>query len=708
MKQEHSNVFSDRRKKLVDIRKAGIDPYPSLSKRTMHVREASERFSELQKKEITLGGRIRSMRLHGKSCFSDLQDESGTVQIFLKFDLIGEEKFNFFKRYIDIGDFLQVKGVMFKTRKGEKTLLVSEFVLLSKSLQPLPEKWHGLKDAEERFRKRYLDLIMNPKVKRNFLLRSAVIKKIRAYLDKEGFIEVETPVLQQIPGGTNARPFQTHINAYDLDLYLRIAPELYLKRLIVGGFEKVYEIGKMFRNEGVDHTHNPEFTSCEFYWAYQDYQGLMDFTEQMISSLVQDIMGSQKIIYQGQHIDFTPPWKRISISDAIKNKTKIDILQVTDEKQLSSEISKKGYSVGKHANYAKLVDDLFKDSVMKFIVQPTFIINHPVELEPLAKKSARDPRVVERFQPIVAGRELLKAYSELNDPVDQLQRFQDQQLLRDRGDDEAQFIDKDFVEALEYGMPPTAGWGMGIDRFVALLANAISLREVIIFPLMKPKMSKQDNSQDMLPSDSSKDFNNSKYYKTNLRKTSIDEVGLSLDEAKKRAQDRFSNKNLYYHSLAVGAVMKALAQHFNDNTEAWEIAGLLHDLDYEETSKTPSKHGLKSADELEKAGLHPEITQAIRAHNPVNGTEPESLIEHALFSADPVTGFIVACALVRPDKKIKGLTLSSIIKKFHDKSFAKGACRSVITSCVQFGMKRDDFLQLSLNAMKLISDEIGL
>jgi lysyl-tRNA synthetase, class II len=689
MPEGENQVIDDRYHTLRAIIAQGINPYPSRSNRTITVAQLTAKFDELQGIDHALTGRIRAIRLHGKSAFVDLEDETGRFQLFFRADGLGADQFAFFKQSIDIGDIIQASGRLFVTKRNEQSLDVTAFTLLSKSLRPLPEKWQGLKDVEKRYRRRYVDLIMNPDVRELFRTRSRLVSEIRHHLEAHQFLEVETPVLQTIAGGATARPFVTHINAYDLDLYLRVAPELFLKRLIVGGFEKVYEIGRSFRNEGVDYSHNPEYTSCEFYWAYQDYEGLMTFTEEMISTIIQKVVGSLKIQHGEHTIDFSAPWKRISITEAIEEKTGINVLELKDEEKLAARIREAGFAAEKGAGYLKLVDDLFKDSVRKDIIQPTIIMDHPVEMEPLAKKSERNPLVVERFQPVVMGQELLKAYTELNDPVEQLERFREQQALRERGDEEAQFVDMDFVEALEYGMPPTAGWGMGIDRFVALVTGAHALREVILFPLVKPKGMEAAgaSSQDVV---------------------AIDEPGITREEAVSLVSSRLTNKNLVNHSLAVGYIMSGLGKHFGVTGDAWEIAGVVHDLDYEDTMNTPEQHGLMTASELEALGVHAHIVQAVRAHNEKNGTPRESLLDKALFAADPVSGFIVACALVQPSKKLADVSVESLLKKFKNKGFAKGANRDAIASCEAIGLSLEEFLTLSLDALSAHAKELGL
>jgi len=445
-----SNIKKIRLKKLQNIRKKGQNPYPIKTKRTHTIEEALLNFDRLSrtKTKLFLTGRIMSIREHGGSAFIHFEDGKGRIQAYLRRDKLGKDKYSFFLNNFDIGDFLEAKGTLFKTKRGEKTLEVSGYRMLAKSILPLPEKWHGLRDVEERFRKRYLDLIMNPEVRDKFILRSKILEEMRNILNKEGFMEVETPILQPIPGGALAKPFKTHLNALNLDLYLRVAPELYLKRLLVGGFEKIYEMGRCFRNEGMDYSHNPDFTMLEFYWAYQDKEKLMKFTEKIFIELLKKTKKTTQITYQGQKINFKTPWKRVKFLDLIKNVE------------------------------GKEPDERFKIAARK-LIQPTFVTDHPLEMSALNKAREDNPKLADRFQLVVAGIELVNAYSELNDPVEQEKRFKSR-LSQER-------MDKDFIEALEYGMPPAAGWGLGVDRLVALLTDSHSLREVILFPTMRPK-----------------------------------------------------------------------------------------------------------------------------------------------------------------------------------------------------------------------------
>ena len=477
-----------RLKKLEAIRKAVLASYPEKTKRTHKISEILEDFSSLArlKKEIILVGRIKSLREHGGSTFLDIEDGSGQIQAYFKRDKIGERGYKFFLENFDIGDFIEIRGVLFKTKKGEKTIEANDFKMLAKSLLPLPEKWHGLKDIEERFRKRYLDLIFNPEVKKKFEVRSKIIREIREFLEKEGFLEVETPILQPIYGGAKARPFKTYLNALDMDLYLRISPELYLKRLLVGGFEKVYEIGRVFRNEGMDRFHNPDFTMLEFYWAYADYKDLMKLTERIFETLLKKIFGSLEIKYEGKKINFKTPWPRLEFSQLLRKYTKINLEEINLE-ALKKEAQKLGVSFEKSAGKAEIADEIYKKFCRPKIWRPTFIINHPLGAFPLAKALEKNPGKLANFQLVVASWELINAFSELNDPIEQRKRFEEQEKFFKQGLEEAQRMDENFLEALEYGMPPAAGFGLGIDRLVALLTDSHSLREVILFPTMRPK-----------------------------------------------------------------------------------------------------------------------------------------------------------------------------------------------------------------------------
>jgi len=477
-----------RLKKLEAIKKAGLLAYPGKTQRNKTVVEALDSFSSLSKskKEVVLAGRIRSLRGHGGSTFVDIEDGSGQIQAFLKKDGLGEKSYQFFLDNFDIGDFVEIRGVLFKTKKGEKTIEARDYSMLAKSLLPLPEKWHGLKDAEERFRKRYLDLVFNPEVREKFKARAGIITGLREFLGEEGFQEVETPILQPIYGGARAQPFKTHLNALDMDLYLRISPELYLKRLLVGGLEKVYEIGKCFRNEGVDRTHNPDFTMLEFYWAYADYKEMMKLTERMLAHVLKKVFGKLDVEYQGKKINFKAPFKRIEFYQLLKKQTGINLADINQPALYKKALSL-GVKVEKERPKAEIADEIYKKYCRPKIWNPTFVIHHPTGFQPLAKSLEKDSEKLANFQLLVGGVEIVNAFSELNDPLEQEKRFSEQEKLHKGGLEEAQRMDKDFVEALEYGMPPAAGFGMGIDRLVALLTDSHSLREVILFPTMRSR-----------------------------------------------------------------------------------------------------------------------------------------------------------------------------------------------------------------------------
>lgn len=476
-----------RLKKLNEIIKSGVDPYPVCYDVTHKAAEIKENFEELEKKKtnIKTAGRLMLIRMHGKAGFAHIKDETGMIQIYVRLDFVGEENFNLFKR-VDIGDIIGVKGDVFKTHTGEITIKVDDFRLLAKSLLPLPEKWHGLQDIETRYRQRYLDLIMNDKVKDDFRVRSRIIQLIRKFLTDKGFLEVETPMMQPVYGGAYARPFITHHNALDIDLYLRIAPELYLKRLIVGGFEKVFELNRNFRNEGISTRHNPEFTMLELYQAYVDYNVMMSLCEDLICFVVENIKGNLEIEYQGMNLNFAKPWQRIKYIEGIKEFTGIDFVRIKDTKEARKEAAKIGIDVADNMSKWEIAQEIFEAKVEANLIQPTFVIDYPKELSPLAKGKRGNPEFVERFEPYIAGREIGNAFSELNDPQEQLRRFQEQMEKRKKGNMEAHPMDEDYITALEYGMPPTGGMGIGIDRLVMILIDTPSIRDTILFPLLRP------------------------------------------------------------------------------------------------------------------------------------------------------------------------------------------------------------------------------
>jgi lysyl-tRNA synthetase class 2 len=489
--EEINELIEQRIKKLTELRQSGIEPFGSSFYAEDHASELLNKFGSVEKEALeanpvscSLAGRIISMRDFGKAAFAHIQDTTGKIQVYFKKDMLGEKQI--IVKKLDIGDIIGLKGKLFRTKTNELTVEVNDIVFLTKSLKPLPEKWHGLKDIETRYRQRYVDLIVNPEVRQTFVKRSIVIKAIRDFLESKGFIEVETPMMHPIPGGATARPFKTHHNALGIDLYLRIAPELYLKRLLVGGYERVYELNRNFRNEGISTKHNPEFSMLEFYIAYRDYHFLMSFTEELITHVSKKTLGTLKIPYGDTIIDLTPPWPRISMLDALMQKgVPQEIFDDSEKARAWAKANK--IEIEEGASHGKILDEIFKERVEPELIQPIFIIDHPVELSPLAKKKPDNPALAERFELFITSREIANAFSELIDPIEQRQRLLTQVEAKAQGDEEAHWMDEDFVRALEYGMPPAAGEGIGIDRLVMLLTNSQSIRDVILFPQLKPE-----------------------------------------------------------------------------------------------------------------------------------------------------------------------------------------------------------------------------
>lgn len=484
--EDLTEVLRVRREKLAKLQEMGRDPFvQSRYDRTNYSMDIKDNFEEMEGKVVKIAGRIMSKRLQGKAGFIDIQDQEGRIQCYVRKDRIGEEEYDLFKTY-DIGDIIGLEGEVFKTKKEEISVKANAVVLLSKSLQVLPEKYHGLKDQDIRYRQRYVDLIVNPEVKDTFLTRTKALKALRSFLDERGFLEVETPILNTIAGGANARPFVTHHNTLDIPMYLRIANELYLKRLIVGGFDKVYEMGRMFRNEGMSIKHNPEYTAMELYQAYADYEDMMKITEELISHMAEVATGSTVVNYQGTEIDFKPPWRRMTMIECVKEYTGVDFDTIETDEEALAIAREKGIEITPGMRRGEVINAFFEEFGEDKLIQPTFITHHPVEVSPLAKRNAEDPRKTDRFEAFANKWELANAFSELNDPIDQKGRFMDQLRKKELGDDEACDMDEDFINALEVGLPPTGGLGIGIDRVMMLLTNSASIRDVILFPTMKP------------------------------------------------------------------------------------------------------------------------------------------------------------------------------------------------------------------------------
>lgn len=485
--QDLNEILKIRRTKLLELQQNNRDPFKIIKYDVTHsTTEIVDSFESYEGKPVSVAGRLMSKRGMGKASFCDLQDRDGKIQLYVKIDGVGAETYEEFKKF-DIGDIVGVKGTVFRTHKGEISIKTESMLLLAKSLQPLPEKWHGLKDMDLRYRQRYVDLIVNPEVRKTFVTRSGIIKGIRKFLDDRGYLEVDTPILNTIPGGASAKPFITHHNTLDMDMYLRIAPELYLKRLIVGGLEKVYEMGRMFRNEGMSIKHNPEFTMMEVYEAYTDYKGMLELTEKLISTVASEVLGSTVISYQGQEVDLTPPWNRMTMTEAVKKFTGIDFDNIANDAEARDAARDKKIHVKDGMCKGEILNLMFEEFVEEHLIQPTFIMDYPVEISPLTKRKPDKPELTERFELFITGREMANAYSELNDPIDQKERFASQVKKREAGDEEANMMDDDYVTALEYGMPPTGGLGIGIDRLIMLLTDSYSIRDILLFPTMKPK-----------------------------------------------------------------------------------------------------------------------------------------------------------------------------------------------------------------------------
>lgn len=685
--------------KLDAARRAGIDPYPGSIRREQTIAEARE----MNGRVVAVVGRVMGKRGHGKLDFLDVRDGTGEVQIVVKADEVSESVYKILD-LVDLGDFLAVQGVVGKTQTGELSVFATDIQLVSKALRPLPSEWHGLKDIEERYRQRYVDLVINSGVKEIFITRTKVIRFLRQFLDKHGFLEVETPVLQPIYGGASAKPFVTKHNTLDEQMYLRIAVELYLKRLIVGGFDKVYEIGKNFRNEGIDRQHNPEFTMLEYYWAYADYEQLMVFTELMISELVIEIRGSKIITYQGEMLDFTPPWPRKSYRDVVLEYSGIDINLANSEKELLEQISHKRINLdltGVVGNGA-ILDTLYKATARPHLTGPMFLTQRPTAFVTLAKRLPIDLDKTASFQLLIAGKEVINAYNELNDPLDQAKRWRESEELGKRGQEEHEAFDHDYIRALEYGMPPTAGWGMGIDRLVSLLTDQPNIKDVILFPTLRSEEFKVEL----------KEIKTSGVSKKMITTMSGVNAQLTKDQAVKILKFHTKNQNLHRHCYAVGYAMRALAMKLGGDPDVWEVLGVLHDADWEETKDTPDRHTRRTLEWLKEMGIvDGPIVHALMSHNKkyTQLAELDGLMEWALEIVDELTGFIVAVALVRPEKKLSFVTVEAVLKKWKMEEFARAVDRGQIEQCEErLGIKLPEFIKIVLTVMQENHEELGL
>lgn len=683
---------SVRLQKLSELKKLEIDPYPATVKRDQTISQVRE----LVDGAVSIAGRVMGRRGHGKIQFYDLKDGSGSIQIVFRADELGPDAYKLLD-LVDLGDFLAVQGAVGKTQAGELSVFAGGFQLISKAVRPLPGEWHGLKDIEDRYRQRYVDLNINSGVREMFVIRSRIIKFLRGFLDKHDFIEVETPVLQPIYGGASAKPFSTRHNALDVNMYLRISDELYLKRLIVGGFDRVYEIGKDFRNEGIDRQHNPEFTMLEYYWAYADYEQLMVFTETMLSELVTQIIGKLQFTYQGMDLDFTPPWPRRTYRDVVYEFTGIDIDVAKTEDKLLSEIKSRKIQLDLTGaiGFGAILDTLYKAVARPHLTGPLFLTDRPTAFVALAKRLPHDPDKTASFQLLVAGKEIINAYNELNDPQDQAARWRESEALGAKGQDEHEAFDYDYIRALEYGMPPTAGWGLGIDRLVSLLTDQPNIKDVILFPTLRPEA-----------------FTDTHRHSISRGSSGLPGFTFSRRQALDLLHAHMQNINLRRHCYAVGYAMRALSEKLGGDPDVWEVMGLLHDADWEETKDDPTQHTRKTISWLGEMGIADgPIIHALMSHNRKHTqlAELDGLMEWALETVDELTGFIVATALVQPGKKLSAVSVDSVMRKWSKKEFARAVNRTQIEQCEEkLGIKTVDFISLTLAAMQKNSEELGL
>ncbi len=692
--QDINQLLKVRREKLAALQEAGRDPF-QITKYdvTHHSQEIKDNFDALEGKTVSIAGRVMSKRVMGKASFCNVQDLQGDMQVYVARDSVGEEPYADFKKY-DVGDIVGVEGEVFKTKTGEISVHAAKVTLLSKSLQILPEKYHGLVNTDIRYRQRYTDLIMNADVKKTFVMRSKIISSIRRYLDGQGFLEVETPMLVSNAGGAAARPFETHYNALDEDVKLRISLELYLKRLIVGGMERVYEIGRVFRNEGLDARHNPEFTLMELYQAYTDYNGMMDLTENMFRHVAKEVCGTTTVPYGDVEIDLGKPFERITMVEAVKKYTGVDFDEVPDTAAAKKLADERNLHYEERHRKGDIINLFFEEFVEEHLVQPTFVMDHPVEISPLTKRKPDKPDYVERFELFITAREMCNAYSELNDPIDQRERFKAQEAALAAGDEEANTTDEDFMNALEIGMPPTGGIGYGIDRLVMLLTNSPAIRDVLLFPTMK--------SLDKKPSDTAKSVKKSAGGEA--KKSSVTREQ-ALELLKKYNKEPFHIQ----HALTVEGVMRWYAKElgYGAEEEFWGITGLLHDIDFE---LYPDEHCKKPPELLREGGVSEDMIYAVCSHGfgLCSEEEPKHEMEKVLFAADELTGLIWSCALMRPSKSTMDMEVKSLKKKFKDKKFAAGCSREVIAQGAEMlGWELDDLFDRTIQAMRSCEADVA-
>ncbi|MFZ5424663.1 MAG: lysine--tRNA ligase [Patescibacteria group bacterium] len=725
-----------RLQKLKKLKELGIDPYPARVERDTEINTILTKFDSLEGQTVAVAGRIKAMREHGKLAFIDLKDASGVIQLYIKEENLITANYSLSQlkfenlELLDMGDFIEAKGVVTKTQRGELSIEVTALRLLTKALRPLADKWEGLKDKETRLRRRYIDTNVNQEVFDRFVRRAKFWEAQREFLNGHGFLEINVPVLEHIPGGADATPFVTHMDAIDQDFFLRISHELQLKRLIGGGYEKVYEIGPRFRNEGLSDEHLPEHIAMEFYWAYADWEQGMQFVEDMFKYVIDKVYHKDVFEIRGFSVDFSKKWERIDFAEIMKKHYGINVYSTSVE-EVSVVLKKHNIKIEFDMNVARGIDYLWKN-LRKDIAGPAFLINHPKFLSPLSKSKVENPKITERCQPIIAGSELGNGWSELNDPLDQLDRFTAQQKLREMGDAEAQWLDIDYIEMLEYGMPPTFGWGHS-ERVFWFLED-VTAREGVPFPQLKfelDEVTREIYGDALLAASQYKESEEKEFLGSTVEKkvtapkdlepVAEGSLPLTVDSAKDLLTTNMENVNLQRHCLAVGYTLQALRRYYVENgrehevgnltEDAWQIVGVLHDADWEKTSEAPELHTLMLLNWLKAYEVYEEILNVFRSHNNkvTQLREPETLLEWSLECCDELTGFIAAVTLVRPSRQISDVKVSSVKKKFKTKEFARAVHREQISQCEEkLGISLDTFIEITLNAMKEHAEELGL
>lgn len=706
---EESNLKKVREEKLQRLKAAGVNPYAYAFEKKHTVANALESEGEV----VKTAGKIFSFREHGNIAFADIQDETGRMQVFFQKSLLGDS----FKqvKYLDAGDFIGVEGTVGRTTAGEISIMPTSFSLLTKAIRPLPSQWYGLKDVETRFRQRYLDLLINPDVRERFNIRTKVISGVRSYLDGLGFWEIETPVLQPMYGGANAKPFTTHLNALDQKMYLRIAVELYIKRMLAGGYEKVYEIGKDFRNEGVDQSHSPEFTMLEWYEAYVDYNTMMDRAEGLIKSLAQKIFGTTVLQVEDKKVDVGNKWPRITMHDILQERLGLDVDSVTKE-ELLAFLKEKASDVQVIGSETKgqLIFMIFDHLIPKTLKEPTLIIDYPADISPFARPHREKEGWVERFEGYIGGKEIFDGWTEITEPQAQRQAWIKDANATRPDKEEAQHIDEDYLTAMEYGMPPYGGIGIGIDRLVMLYTNTWAIKELILFPTLKKDKAEKEEEAEVEKEVAEQ---SQQYSSVSTKNVDVSNVTMTRDEAFTLLQKYMHSPNLIKHSLAAEAAMKGIYTYLHGKDydarteEIWGIAGLLHDIDYEVAQKEDKldQHGRLLFDR--DPNLVPEpIQHAIKSHNYTKtGVNPERDMDWAITCADQLTGITVSSALIHPEKKLGAIDKGFVLKRFNTPGFSKGVDRENIRQCeTKLGIPLDTFIEITLHAMQKIAPELGL